>query len=95
MKVLLVQNWFHVRSGAGAGMFHDAAILRDAGHEVHFFCTDRRPYWDETYPHVDAFPRWVDYASLSLAGRARHALRPYCNPEAVRKLDGLLATAHR
>jgi glycosyltransferase involved in cell wall biosynthesis len=90
VRVLLLHNHFHVRSGAGTGMFHDAAILRDAGHEVHFFCTDARPWWDDAYPHVDLFPRHVDYGALSAAGRLRHALRPFWNAEAVAALDALL-----
>jgi glycosyltransferase involved in cell wall biosynthesis len=71
-------------------MFLDAAILRDAGHEVHFLCTDARPWWDERYPHADLFPRHVDYGALPPLARLAHAARPFWNREAVRALAALL-----
>jgi glycosyltransferase involved in cell wall biosynthesis len=71
-------------------MLLDAEILRDAGHEVHFFCTDARPFWDERYPHADLFPRHVEYGALSPGARLSSLARPFWNREAVRALDALL-----
>ncbi len=90
MRILLLHNFFQVRSGSGTGMFQDASILREHGHEVHFFCTDRRPYQEGSYPHTDLFPRFVDYPSLSWRGRLANAFRPFRNREAERKLGRML-----
>ncbi|HEY5999416.1 MAG TPA: glycosyltransferase family 4 protein [bacterium] len=93
MKVLFVHNWFHIESGSGTCMFQEAGALRAAGHEVEFFCTDKRPHWDAGYGRTGLFPRFVDPAALGWGGRIRHAARPFHNREAVRAMERMLAAA--
>jgi glycosyltransferase involved in cell wall biosynthesis len=90
VKVLFLHNVFHVESGSGTCMFQEASALAEAGHEVHFFTTDKAPYRDEAYPHAWRFPRHVEYGSLSLPGTVRHLLRPFRNREAEAALASFL-----
>lgn len=93
MRILLLQNFAHVASGAGAGMFQDAAILREAGHEVRFLCTDRPPIHPAAAPDAAGFPPDLRYADLGPLGRVRHGLRPAWNRAAARAVARLLERA--
>lgn len=71
-------------------MFQEAEILKQKGHEVYYFCTSKKPYYDESYEYLKYFPESVDFKNLSFVEKIKNFHKPFYNPEAVKKLGKFL-----
>jgi len=71
-------------------MFQEAELLKKHGHEVYYFCTDKKPYYDENYEFIEYFPKYIDFKKLSFKDKLFNFYRPFYNPEAVKKFGKLL-----
>lgn len=89
MKILFVHPYFHIRTGSGKLMFSEAELLKNKGHEVYFFTTNKTPFMDDYYPYRKYFTRHIDYKTARLPLLLPNLTRPLYNKEVLRKL-GLL-----
>ena len=90
MKILFLHNYFHVKSGSNVVMFQEAELLKQQGHEVFYFCTDKKPYYDENYEFIEYFPKYIDLSKLTFKDKIFNFLTPFYNSEAVKKFGMLL-----
>lgn len=63
-------------------MFQEAELLRENGHEVYFFCTDKEPYYYDNYEYVKYFPKHTN--------KFLRFYQLFYNREAVEKFSELL-----
>ena len=87
MRILLINNYFSNTGGADVYTYRVGQLLRENGHEVFFFATDQKPYFEDNYEYSSYFPRNIDYKSLSKLELIKHNFRPFYNFEAEAKLD--------
>ncbi|HOW97027.1 MAG TPA: glycosyltransferase [Kiritimatiellia bacterium] len=78
MKICYLNNHLYLRSGAERVMFTEAALMRQAGHEVSFFGC-RGPD-DLAREHAAFYPPRVVIERLQGLGKWRHAFRVVYNP---------------
>lgn len=90
MKILLVNNHFSNSGGAELYMLNLGNLLKKNGHEVFYFATDRRPYFEEDYKYAEYFPEYVEYQDLSKLQLIKKAFTPFYNTEAERKMKLML-----
>jgi len=90
MKVLFINNFFASYGGAESTMYDQASILKENGHEVFFFATNKKPYFEENYEYSHFFPEYTDYRSLTKFDTLKYLLKPFCNSEAKNKLNAYL-----
>ena len=90
MKILFLHNYFHIKSGSNSIMFQEAELLKKNGHGVYYFCTDKKPYYDENYEFLEYFPKHIDFKNLSFLEKITNFYKPFYNPEAVKKLGMFL-----
>lgn len=92
MKVLLINNFFCHHGGAENSTYMTGTTLREHGHEVYFFATDRQPYIEQNYEYSKYFPRFIDFSSISKTELFKHILNPFYfyNFEAEKNLDAYL-----
>lgn len=87
MKILLCNKYFFRKGGAESLFFGTAELLKEKGHEVHYFSMadkDNYPSDDEEY-----FVSEVDYDSGGLAEKMRHAAGLLYSLEAREKMRRL------
>lgn len=60
MKILFANNFFGPFGGAEKVMWDEANLLLKEGHDVHFFATNRKPYFISDYENAHFFPAYVD-----------------------------------
>lgn len=87
MKVLLINNYFSNTGGADVYTYAVGKLLREYGHEVFFFATNKQPFFEENYEHAKYFPESVDYKLLSKFELIKQNLKPFYNFDAAKKLD--------
>ena len=88
MKILLINNFHHIRGGADAVYFNTARLLQENGHEVFFFTLshpENIPYQDSEY-----FAEGIDYRNLSTFGKFMAIPSFIYNQEAYKKLKRYL-----
>jgi len=90
MKILVIHNFFCEHAGAEKSMYQEAVLLREKGHQVYFFATDRKPYFEKDYKFARYFPTYIDYNSLSVQESFKYLLRPFYNHEAEYELKKYL-----
>ncbi|HSA07341.1 MAG TPA: glycosyltransferase family 4 protein [Candidatus Gastranaerophilales bacterium] len=90
MKIVYLHNYFHIKTGSGTVMFQEAEIMKQNGHEVYFFCTDKKPYYDENYKYLHYFPKFNDFKKMSKKEKILNLLTPFYNKEAVKKFGMFL-----
>ncbi|MFH0702000.1 MAG: glycosyltransferase family 4 protein [bacterium] len=87
MKILHINNFFCKHGGAENSMYREAVLLRENGHEVFFFATDRQPFLEKDYKYAGYFPKSVPYYSLSKIKALKYIFKLFYNFEAEHKLD--------
>ncbi|OGI26518.1 MAG: hypothetical protein A2287_08880 [Candidatus Melainabacteria bacterium RIFOXYA12_FULL_32_12] len=90
MRILMINNYFSNTGGADVYTYAVGKLLRENGHEVFFFATDEKPYFEENYEYSNYFPRNINYKSLSKLELIKHNFRPFYNFEAESKLNNYL-----
>ncbi|HBH17654.1 MAG TPA: hypothetical protein DDX14_01670, partial [Cyanobacteria bacterium UBA9579] len=92
MKILLINNFFSKVGGAENSTNRTGKILRDKGHEVYFFSTDKKPYFEENYEYAKYFPKYIDFSDLPKSNFLRFIFNPsyFYNFEAEYKLNHYL-----
>ncbi len=86
----MVNNFFTRAGGAEQYMFALAELLQAAGHDIHYFSTDKKPYRIETYPYSDYFAPFIDFPNLGLRQKVTSGWQSFYNAEAERRLTRLL-----
>lgn len=91
MKILFLHNYFHLKTGSSAVMFQEAEILKEYGHEVYFFCMDKKPYYYKNYEYLKYFPKYTDFKNLNFLEKLKYIYKPFYNFEAVHNFKKFLA----
>ncbi len=95
MKILLVNNFFGPEGGAELSSFLTYQLLRQEGHEVDFFATDKQPYFIPDYEYASYFPDYTDFDALTNPVAKLKALPHFFyNLDAAEKFEAFLL-AHR
>ncbi|HBH19288.1 MAG TPA: hypothetical protein DDX14_10235, partial [Cyanobacteria bacterium UBA9579] len=87
MKILLTNNHFSNYGGADTYTYHTGKLLRENGHEIFFFASNRGIFFDENYEYSRYFPQYVSYRSLSKHQLIGNVFKPFYNFEAKTKLN--------
>lgn len=89
MKILLISSFFSPVGGVETILFSTSQLLKECGHEVYFFSTDKQPYFDGNYPYSQFFPAYIDFKSLKGLQKINY-FKIFYNFEAKRKLKEYL-----
>ena len=77
MKILLINNTFgNFGGGSEKATLETGHLLQNKDHEVYYFASDRKPYYETDYEYQDFFPK--------------NSKKIFYNKEAKLKLDSLL-----
>jgi glycosyltransferase involved in cell wall biosynthesis len=90
VKILYINNFFTNFGGAEKVMMDEATLMEENGHQVFFFATDRKPYYDENYEYINYFPKFIDYYTLSRVNSLKELPGIFYNFEAKKNLSLLL-----
>ena len=90
MKILLVNNHFSNSGGAELYTLNLGNLLQKNGHEVFYFATDKKPYFEENYKYAEYFPEYIEYQDLSNIQLIKKAFAPFYNKEAEEKMELML-----
>jgi len=67
MKILYINNFFSPYGGAEKSINLISNLMKEKGHEVYYFATDKQPYFEENYKYSRYFPQFCDKRSLSIS----------------------------
>jgi glycosyltransferase involved in cell wall biosynthesis len=90
MKILYVNNFFSAKGGAESIMVEEAKLMEALGHDVHFFATDRDPYFRAEEPYTQYFPRHIDFRDTHILQKLRSLPQTIVNQEAQTQLVKVL-----
>ncbi|HEY9745800.1 MAG TPA: glycosyltransferase family 4 protein [Oculatellaceae cyanobacterium] len=90
MRILFANNFFGPFGGAENVMWDEANLLQRQGHDVHFFATDRKPYFIPNYENAHFFPAYADFRNVSTWDKLKRMSRIFYNREAEERLTGYL-----
>ncbi len=90
MKILMLNNFFTGFSGVEPVMMEEAGLLKDDGHEVYFFASNKKPYFIEDYEYAKYFPEFINYPELSKKELLKYAYKLFYNKEAENKFKKYL-----
>lgn len=91
MKILLINNFFAPEGGAELSAYQTYLMLKEEGHEVAFFATDRKPYFIPDYEHAHHFPSYADFDMLTgLVSKLKQLPKLFYNLSAEHALTRLL-----
>lgn len=90
MKVLLVNNHFSNTGGADVYTYRLGKLLLDKGHQVFYFATDKKPYFEEDYPYAKFFPKYTDLFSMPKNQLLKYGFKSFYSFEAGEKISMLL-----
>ena len=82
MRIILVNGTFDLYGGAEIMNYRIADMLKRHGHEVFFFCSDKKPYYDENYEYINYFPKY----ETQIPKNSIKSIKKYYNFEARDKL---------
>lgn len=66
MKILYINNFFTEYGGAEQVMKITGDLMRQKGHEIYYFATDKQPYYEENYEYSKYFPPYSDKRKLDI-----------------------------
>lgn len=90
MRILLVNNHFSNSGGAELYTYNLGNLLKSKGHEVFYFATARKPYYEENYEYAKYFPEYIEYLELSKLQLIKKGFTPFYNFEAKKKMELIL-----
>lgn len=86
MRILLVNNFWGNFGGAEKSTYKTGNILKNKGHEIFFFATNKQPLFEENYKYAKYFPRFMDYNSLTKIEALKYITKPFYNFDAEQRL---------
>lgn len=91
MRILFVNNFFGPFGGAELSTYLTYEELRKDGHDVFFFATDRKPFFEENYKSSEFFPKHTDYDDpLPLAEKILNLPKIFYNIDVQQKFEIVL-----
>lgn len=90
MKILMLNNFFTGFSGVEPIMMQESSLLKNDGHEVYFFASNKKPYFEEDYEYAKYFPEYINYPKLSKKELLQYAYKLFYNKEAEKKMKNYL-----
>ena len=86
MKILIENTFFSLVGGAEIISYKIYKLLKKHGHEVVFFATDKKPYFEDNYPYSKYF---VKYRS-GVINYLKNPVRYYSDTQTAQKFKTLL-----
>jgi glycosyltransferase involved in cell wall biosynthesis len=90
MRILLVNNFFSPVGGTERVLWDEACLLKERGHEVHFFAMDRKPFLIPDYENARFFPQYASHREEKNPGRFLRISAAFHNRNASLKLKEYL-----
>lgn len=90
MKILIINNYFTPMGGAEVVSYGQYKLLKENGHEVLFFSTDKEPFFETENLPTGFFPHVINYNKLSGFKKIIAIPNNYYNIDAEKKLDEFL-----
>lgn len=91
MKIILVNNFISNTGGAEKYTVLLGNILKQNGHEVFYYATNRKPYILENVENSNFFPEYLNFRGESRLKQAKNLLKSFYNLEAQKNLDLLIS----
>jgi glycosyltransferase involved in cell wall biosynthesis len=89
--IVLVNAFLGPYGGAEVVVNTTARLLREAGHQVYLFGTNKQPYFEDSLPHQDLFPEYQDFDTIKGPMAALKALpQVFYNRETKRRFKAFL-----
>ena len=82
MKILIISELFSPRGGSEIIAYSTYKILKNKGHEVYFFATDKKPFW-ENYEYSKYFTKY----NGGIKNYIKNPLKYYYNIQAKKDLN--------
>ncbi len=86
MKIIIENEIFKHQGGTETVAINTYEILKKRGHEVFFFATNKKPYYEENYKYSKYFPKFV----YSTKEYLKNPLAYYWNFEAAQNLEKMI-----
>jgi glycosyltransferase involved in cell wall biosynthesis len=90
MKILFINNFFSLVGGTERVMWDQASLMKEQGHEVHFFATNKKPFFIPDYENAHFFPEYVDPRQHSGLSQVFRLPNIFSNHHARKKLEAYL-----
>lgn len=90
MKIVLVNNSFSPAGGAEIMTYWQYLLLKEKGHDVLIFSTDKEPYFENNNLQTEYFPQNSNYSKMQGFEKIKSIPNLYYNKEAEKKLDEFL-----
>lgn len=90
MKILLANNYFTPFGGAETVFYWQYQLLKEKGHEILIFATDKPPFFEEENIHPEYFPEDVDYTNFNDWDKIKDIPRRCYNIESEKKMTAFL-----
>lgn len=90
MKILLVNNFFGFSGGVGTYISAITEVLRNNGHDVDYYATDKKAYFDPNYKYLNYFPAFTDLRGLKKSESFKYLFKVLYNIEAAKNLSRLI-----
>ena len=85
MKVLYINNFFTPYGGAEKSIQLISKLMKQKGHKIYYYSTDKKPYFEENYQYSEYFPEFSSKRGLSLNNLAKITSTFY-NPKSRKNL---------
>lgn len=92
MKILYINNFFSAQGGAEFIMIEAARLMEQNGHTVHFFATDKGPYFLPHETDTSFFPPFKDFRKISPLKALPYLAGTIFNRESQFRLSKVLKT---
>ena len=66
LKILYVNNFFTEYGGAENSIRLISSLMKQKGHDVYYYATNKQPYFEENYEYSKYFPEYSDKRNLGL-----------------------------
>lgn len=89
MKIILVNNFISLKGGSEKYTIQLGEILKENGHEVFYFATDRDSF-DNNFENIELFPKYFNFRNESKSKQIQNIFKLFYNMEAKKKLELLI-----
>lgn len=86
MKIIIENEIFKHQGGSETIAINTYEMLKRNGHDVYFFATDKKPYYEKNYKYSKYFPRFV----YSTKDYLKNPIAYYWNFEAAKNLEKMI-----
>jgi glycosyltransferase involved in cell wall biosynthesis len=90
MRILHINKFFSPLGGAETIMLEEAKAFEKEGHEIFFYATDKKPFFDENLPYISKFSKYTNYSSLSPVNMVKSLPKIIYDKDAAVKFENFI-----